>query len=577
MEKEFWSFSEIKLCRDIFQSQIKSDLLGKILDFFTSKNTANNNKEKQYMLLKDIINDNLTFDGDAIKVAIKEIITHHLTITSNEVISKISDIKVEGNYKDFITFIEEDGYDYYVIGDIHDDLYSLNQIFKGIDFVNNFQKVKLIFLGDYVDRGRDRVNVINKLIILKYLLPKNIFLLRGNHELYKTDKEDNYHSIMQGASPQGYHFDFLTYLVTAEDEKTKALRKKNKIDKELVGLYAKLFDSMSTVALFHFNEINICAAHGGLPRPNLRYKNFYENDEFINFNTLLSDETLDNIGFQQKKNMVWSDPYDGYDEAFKNTSDIRFDFSKEEFIAFCKKYDIDLFLRAHEQQSKGYKSYFGNRLISVFSSGGKNKDENEVVNKHSYYSDVSPNILKISSNEIESVNINFIPKDICKLEQKFLYKIIKKSRENQEKEYKDYSPNSNCDIDSKSNRDAIIIADCFNTKNKRVLPLSNSKPIVFTYGNLLYFSGIYKHLKFQIDPEERKITNFCNLPLLIGGENGVILKQDESVRLQEKSIVEIKDGMRLIIIEKLSNDLSEAKFKKEYDVHNISSKRDLFK
>jgi len=544
VEKNFWSFEELKLCKNIFQSTKDNSFVDRILDFFLPKD----NQEKQFILLNEIIKDNLTFDGDAIKIAIKEIITHHLTITDSKEISKISDIKKESNYKDFITFVEQDGYDYYVIGDIHDDIYSLNQILKGINFAKNFQKIKLIFLGDYIDRGKDRVNVINKLILLKYLLPENIFLLRGNHELYRVDEEGCYHSIMQGASPQGYHFDFLTYLVTAEDEKTKALRQKNKIDRELVGLYAKLFDSMATVALFRFNEINICATHGGLPRPNLRYKNFYEGDEFTSFNTLLSDEIIDNIGFQQKKNMVWSDPYDGYEEAFKNTSDIRFEFSKKEFISFCKKYDIDLFLRAHEQQSKGYKNYFDNRLISVFSSGGKNKDEDEIVNEHSYYNDVSPNILKISSDEIESININFTPKDICKLEQRFLYKFIKKSRDNQEKEYEDYQANHSCDINLESNRDAIIIADCFDTKNKRILPLSNSKTIVFTYGSLLYFSGIHKNLKFQMDIEERKITNLCNLPLLIGGEDGVILKQDESVRLQKKSIVEIKNGMRLIII-----------------------------
>jgi len=548
MEKEVLSIEQLEASKRIFEKKDEDNGIFEWIRTLFGFSDNDDSKKRQKKILSYIVDDRVSIYGDAIKVAIKDIISHHQNITGNETITKISDIKTNANFKDFITFIEEDGYDYYVIGDIHDDLYSLNQILKGIDFANNFDKTKLIFLGDYVDRGKDRVNVINKLIILKYLLPENIFLLRGNHELYKVDEKGNYYSIMQGASPQGYHFDFLTYLVTAEDEKIKALREQNKIDKELVELYAKLFDSMATVALFNFKDIKICAVHGGLPRPNLRYKNFYEANEFESFNTLLDDKTLDSVGFKQKLNMIWSDPYDGYEEAFKDTSEIRFSFSKDEFVAFCKKYDIDLFLRAHEQQSRGYKAYFNNRLISVFSSGGKNRDEEKIVNEHSYYSDVSPNILKISSDRLESININFVSENICKLEQYFLYKFIKKSKEEQENEYNDYLPNDTCSNNLEPSENAILIVDCWNIKNKRILPLSSLEPIDFSYGNLQQFSGVYKGLKFRINPKDRKITNLCDKSLLIDGEDGVVLNKDDSVQLRRKSIVEIENGMRLIVL-----------------------------
>lgn len=66
-----------------------------------------------------------------------------------------------------------------VVGDLHGDLESFERILKNWkDEKNNY----IIFLGDYADRGRDGVEIIERLASLKD--KENVVLLKGNHENY---------------------------------------------------------------------------------------------------------------------------------------------------------------------------------------------------------------------------------------------------------------------------------------------------------------------------------------------------------------------------------------------------------
>lgn len=71
-----------------------------------------------------------------------------------------------------------------VIGDLHGDAQTLFKILDGIgvdDFLSD-SKNKLIFLGDYVDRGSDSVGVLYSVCALKGKYPHSVILMRGNHE-----------------------------------------------------------------------------------------------------------------------------------------------------------------------------------------------------------------------------------------------------------------------------------------------------------------------------------------------------------------------------------------------------------
>ncbi|HEY8109574.1 MAG TPA: metallophosphoesterase family protein [Candidatus Nitrosotenuis sp.] len=71
-----------------------------------------------------------------------------------------------------------------VVGDIHGDMESLCAIMQNI----NHQKFlsdpnnKIIFLGDYIDRGSNSIGVLRTVFYLKREYPNSVILLCGNHE-----------------------------------------------------------------------------------------------------------------------------------------------------------------------------------------------------------------------------------------------------------------------------------------------------------------------------------------------------------------------------------------------------------
>ncbi|GMR62522.1 hypothetical protein PMAYCL1PPCAC_32717, partial [Pristionchus mayeri] len=81
-----------------------------------------------------------------------------------------------------------------VVGDLHGQLYDLNRIFNcdAKDGKPGWEYTKYIFLGNYVDRGRQSIEIVMALFCIKMLFPDRVFLLRGNHEFVDVNKKGLY-------------------------------------------------------------------------------------------------------------------------------------------------------------------------------------------------------------------------------------------------------------------------------------------------------------------------------------------------------------------------------------------------
>lgn len=80
----------------------------------------------------------------------------------------------------------------FVIGDIHGMYGALDEVLKGINTYICEREIvpdttKIVFLGDYIDRGPDSFKVVERIRTMQIAFPERIITLRGNHEQMLMD------------------------------------------------------------------------------------------------------------------------------------------------------------------------------------------------------------------------------------------------------------------------------------------------------------------------------------------------------------------------------------------------------
>ena len=209
-----------------------------------------------------------------------------------------------------------------VCGDIHGQYYDLLRIFEHCGFPGEFN---YLFLGDYVDRGKQSLETICLLLAYKIKYPLKVHLLRGNHESSVTNRIYGFY-----------------------DEC------KRRYNVRLWRNFTELFNYLPVAALI---DEKILCMHGGLS-PDLR--NLSSISE-ISRPTEIPDSGL-------LCDLLWSDPDKEVRDFDENDRGVSVVFGEKIVQEFNRKNDLDLIIRAHQVVDDGYEFFAQRQLITIFSA-----------------------------------------------------------------------------------------------------------------------------------------------------------------------------------------------------------------
>lgn len=209
-----------------------------------------------------------------------------------------------------------------VVGDVHGQYSDLIRIFTKCGFppLTNY-----LFLGDYVDRGKQSLETILLLLCYKIKYPENFFLLRGNHECANVTRVYGFYD--------------------------ECKRRCN------IKTWKCFIDTFNTLPIAAIVAGKIFCVHGGLS-PVLNSM-----DEIRNI-----ARPTDVPDFGLLNDLLWSDPADTINEWEDNERGVSYVFSKVAINKFLQKFGFDLVCRAHMVVEDGYEFFNDRTLVTVFSA-----------------------------------------------------------------------------------------------------------------------------------------------------------------------------------------------------------------
>ncbi len=209
-----------------------------------------------------------------------------------------------------------------IVGDIHGQYTDLLRLFEmcGYPPTSNY-----LFLGDYVDRGKQSLETILLLMLYKLKYPENFFLLRGNHECANVTRVYGFYD--------------------------ECKRRCN------IKVWKTFIDTFNTLPIAAIVANKIFCVHGGLS-PSL---SSMDEIKAITRPTDVPDYGLLN-------DLLWSDPADTINDWEDNERGVSYCFGKNVIHQFLAKHDFDLVCRAHMVVEDGYEFFNDRTLVTVFSA-----------------------------------------------------------------------------------------------------------------------------------------------------------------------------------------------------------------
>ena len=162
-----------------------------------------------------------------------------------------------------------------VVSDLHGDSESLSKILGEINYEQFLENPlnKLVFLGDYVDRGSDSIGVLHSICWLKHQHPDSVILMRGNHE-----------------SPLEFPF--------ASHDLPYKLEERFGHDGAR-GIYGKLLSMFRLLTLATVVQGRLLFVHGGLPT---------EDAAIANYREAIATAQENHMKSRVLEELLWNDP-----------------------------------------------------------------------------------------------------------------------------------------------------------------------------------------------------------------------------------------------------------------------------
>jgi len=209
-----------------------------------------------------------------------------------------------------------------ILGDVHGQYFDLLRIFEKTGTPDT---TRFLFLGDYVDRGKQSLETVCLLLAYKVKYPGMMYLLRGNHECASINRIYGFY-----------------------DEC------KRRYSIKLWKTFTDCFNCLPVAAVVA-GKIFCC--HGGLS-PDLQ--------KMDQITSVQRPTDVPDTGLLC--DLLWADPEKDVESWGENDRGVSFTFGPKIVNQFLQQHQFDLIARAHQVVEDGYEFFADRQLVTLFSA-----------------------------------------------------------------------------------------------------------------------------------------------------------------------------------------------------------------